>query len=200
MYDGTLYLASVSPRRQALLRQLGVAFEVLAPGVAEELRAPEAPGEYVARLARAKAQAGAALARAAGRPPRPVLGADTAVVLEGEILGKPSDRADGVAMLRRLSGRRHQVLTAVCLLNHDEVHAALAESRVTFAPLSEAEIERYWATGEPADKAGGYAVQGRAAAFIARIDGSYSGIVGLPLFELAQLLKRIGRGDASSGR
>lgn len=192
MYDSTtLYLASASPRRQALLRQLGVAFEALTPRVAEKPRAGEDARGYVARLARGKAQAVAALVRGTGLPPRPVLGADTEVVLDGEILGKPRDRGHGLAMLRRLSGRTHQVLTAICLLDQDEAHEALAESRVTFASLGPEEIEAYWATGEPADKAGGYAVQGRAAAFIARIEGSYSGIVGLPLFELAQLLKAL---------
>lgn len=191
MHDGTIYLASASPRRQALLRQLGVAFDVVTPQISEEPAPGEPPRAYVARLARAKAETGAALARAAGLPPRPVLGADTAVVLAGEILGKPRDRAHGLAMLRRLSGRTHEVLTGVCLLNQDETHEALVESRVAFAPLSRAQIERYWDTGEPADKAGGYAVQGRAAAFIERIEGSYSGVVGLPLFELAELLKKV---------
>jgi septum formation protein len=184
-----LYLASASPRRQALLRQLGIAFEVLAPDVAEEPEAGEAPDAYTARLAHAKARAGAALARRRGLAPRPVLGADTVVVLEGRILGKPRDRAHGLDMLRRLSGRAHEVLTAVCLLTQDARYEAVARSRVVFAPLSRAEIECYWATGEPADKAGAYAIQGRAAAFIERIEGSYTGIVGLPLFELAQLLK-----------
>lgn len=187
-----LYLASASPRRQELLRQLGVAFDVLPTTVAEEPQRGESPRAYVTRLARAKARAGVELMRVRRLPERPVLGADTEVVLDGEILGKPRDRAHGLAMLSRLSGRTHQVLTAVSVVQQDEMHEALAESRVTFAPLSAAEIEQYWATGEPADKAGGYAIQGRAAAFIARIEGSYTGIVGLPLFEVAQLLKRIG--------
>lgn len=187
-----LYLASASPRRQALLRQLGVGFRVIVSGVEEEPGVRESPGDYVLRLARAKARQGAAAVRARGLPERPVLGADTEVVLDGEILGKPRDRAHGVAMLRRLAGRSHEVLTAISVLHHDDLHEAVAFSRVTFAPLTDAEIERYWASGEPADKAGGYAAQGRAAAFIARVEGSYSGIVGLPLFELAQLLKRIG--------
>lgn len=188
-----LYLASASPRRRELLRQLGIDFDVLPTKVAEEPQRGESPRSYVTRLARAKARVGVELMRAQRLPERPVLGADTEVVLDGEILGKPRDRAHGLAMLARLSGRTHQVLTAVSVLQQDEVHEALSESRVTFAPLSAAEIEQYWATGEPADKAGGYAIQGRAAAFIARIEGSYTGIVGLPLFELAQLLKRIGR-------
>ena len=187
-----VYLASASPRRRELLRQLDLVFDVLTPDVVEEPSAHECAGDYVARLARAKARAGAALMRERRLPERPVLGADTEVVLDGEILGKPRDRAHGLAMLGRLSGRTHQVLTAVCVLQQDEVLEALTESLVTFAPLSPRDIARYWDTGEPAGKAGGYAVQGRAAAFIARIEGSYTGIVGLPLFEVVQLLKRIG--------
>ncbi len=186
-----IYLASASPRRNELLRQLGVAFTVISPNVAEEPKPGEPARDYVVRLARAKARQGALLVRERGLPPGAVLAADTEVVLDGEILGKPRDRAHGLAMLDRLSGRTHEVLTAVCLVHQDEMHEALSESRVTFAPLSRAQIERYWDTGEPAGKAGGYAIQGRAAAFIARIEGSYSGIVGLPLFEAAQLLKRV---------
>jgi septum formation protein len=185
-----IYLASASPRRQELLRQLGIEFEAMPTHVAEAARVGEAARDYVLRLAHAKATRGAALVRERGLPARPVLGADTEVVLEGEILGKPVDRRHGMSLLRRLSGRTHQVLTAISLLHQDEVHEAVSESRVTLAPLTESEIERYWSTGEPADKAGGYAIQGLAAAFIARIEGSYSGIVGLPLFELSQLLKR----------
>lgn len=188
---GLIYLASASPRRHELLRQLGVAFTVISPSVAEEPKPGESARDYVVRLARAKARQGARLLRERGAEPGPVLGADTEVVLDGAILGKPRDRAHGIAMLGRLSGRTHQVLTAISLLQQDEVHEALSESRVTLAPLSPAEIERYWSTGEPADKAGGYAVQGLAAAFITRIEGSYSGIVGLPLYELAQLLTQV---------
>lgn len=187
-----VYLASASPRRQELLRQIGVRFEVIAPGVIEQPCARESPRTYVARLARAKARRGAELMRQRGWLPAPVLGADTEVVLDEEILGKPTDRAHGLDLLRRLSGRTHEVLTAVAVVHHDEIHEALSQSRVTFAALSAGEIERYWASGEPIDKAGGYAVQGRAAAFVAHIEGSYSGIVGLPLYEVAQLLKRIG--------
>lgn len=188
-----IYLASASPRRQELLRQLGVPFEVIPANVAEAPRTGEAARDYVQRLARAKAARGAALVRGRGLPARPVLGADTEVVLAGEILGKPLDRPHGLALLRRLSGQTHQVLTAICLLHQDDVHEAISDSRVTFAGLSDAEIERYWATGEPADKAGGYAIQGLAAAFIERIEGSYSGIVGLPLYEFSQLLDRTRR-------
>ena len=187
-----IYLASASPRRQELLSQLGVRFEVIPPSVVEAPRAGEQAPDYVARLARAKARHGAVLVRERSLPARPVLAADTEVVLDGRILGKPVDRAHALDILRRLSGRTHQVLTAISLLHQDEMHETISDSRVTFAPLAESEIERYWATGEPADKAGGYAIQGAAAAFIARIEGSYSGVVGLPLFEVAQALKRAG--------
>ena len=182
-----IYLASASPRRRELLRQLGVRFEVLVPDLVEVPHATEPPLDYVTRLARAKAHRGAALMRERNMPVRP---ADTEVVLDGEILGKPVDRRHGLTMLRRLSGRTHQVLTAISLLQQDDAYEAVSESRVTLASLPETDIERYWVTGEPADKAGGYAIQGAAAAFIERIDGSYSGIVGLPLFELARLLDR----------
>lgn len=187
-----IYLASASPRRRELLQQLGIRFEVVPVVVPEEPRAGESPRAYVARLAAAKARQGAQAVRAHGWPPRAVLGADTEVILDDEILGKPADRRHGIAMLRRLSGRSHEVLTAVSLLDQDEAHDALSISRVTFAPLSDEQIERYWESGEPADKAGAYALQGRAAAFVARLEGSYSGVVGLPLFELAELLKRAG--------
>jgi len=187
-----IYLASASPRRAELLRKIGIPFEAVSTDVIETPRVGEDPSSYVERLARAKAQRGAELVRLAGRATRPVLGADTEVVLDGTILGKPKDRAHGLAMLRQLSGRAHQVLTAICLLDQDEVYQAVSDSRVTFAPLADADIDRYWASGEPVDKAGGYAIQGIAAAFIERIEGSYSGIVGLPLYELTQILKRAG--------
>jgi septum formation protein len=183
-----IYLASASPRRQELLRQLGIAFEAM-PSHLHEARAPgESPEQYVARVALDKARHVAGQLRERGLPAHPVLGADTEVVLEGEILGKPKDRDHGLAMLKRLAGRTHEVLTGIAVLHQGREHAALSRSRVTFAPLDEAEIRRYWDSGEPADKAGGYAVQGKAAAFIARIEGSYSGIMGLPLYELAQAL------------
>jgi nucleoside triphosphate pyrophosphatase len=187
-----IYLASASPRRRELLRQLGVRFEVVAPDIAEAPHGGESALDYVARLANAKSRRGGELVRDRGWPLQPVLGADTEVVLDGEILGKPTDRAHALDMLRRLSGRTHQVLTAISLLHQDEVFAAISDNRVTFAPLLPSDIERYWDTGEPAGKAGGYAIQGMGAAFIARIEGSYSGIVGLPLYELAQALRRIG--------
>jgi septum formation protein len=192
IYPAMIYLASASPRRQQLLHQLGVHFEVIVPNVAEEARLDESPREYVERLACAKARAGAAMMRARGLRTLPVLGADTEVVLAGEILGKPRNRAHGISMLHRLSGRTHEVLTAIAVLHQDALNRSIVESRVTLASLSNDEIERYWDSGEPLDKAGAYAVQGRAAAFIERIEGSYSGIVGLPLFELSRLLERVG--------
>lgn len=194
-----IYLASASPRRQELLRQLGISFEAIPANVTEAPGTGETAHDYVRRLARTKAARGAALMRERKLAERPVLGADTEVVLAGEILGKPVDRPHGLALLRRLSGQTHQVLTAICLLHQDEVYEAISESRVTFAALSDAEIERYWATGEPADKAGGYAIQGLAAAFIERVEGSYSGIVGLPLYEFSRLLKRVGQGPWVEG-
>jgi septum formation protein len=189
-----IYLASASPRRQELLRQLGVAFEVVPSNVEEQRNAGENPDEYVVRVARDKARTVLTRVAAAGRPPHPVLGADTEVVLDNDILGKPENAAHGRAMLRRLAGRSHDVLTGLVLLDDTREVTAVSCSRVTFAPLSDAEIERYWRTGEPADKAGGYGIQGVAAAFVTRIEGSYSGVVGLPLFELNELLKQVARG------
>lgn len=186
-----IYLASASPRRQELLRQIGVAFEVMPSNLLEVPLPGESAPDYVLRVARDKARCVAEQVRARGLPPYPVLGADTEVVLDGEVLGKPRDAAHGKAMLRRLSGRTHDVLSAVVLLDARHELSALSRSRVSFAPLSDAEIERYWASGEPADKAGAYALQGRAAAFITRIEGSCSGIVGLPLAEVARLLAEI---------
>lgn len=187
-----IYLASASPRRQVLLRQLGVCFDVVVPIVVEQRGVAEAAAEYARRLAAEKAHQAARQVARDGLIPQPILAADTCVVLGGEIFGKPQDRADAEAMLRRLSGREHTVLTAVTLLHGDKEYSALNVSQVTFRRLTEAEIRRYWDTGEPADKAGAYAIQGRAAAFISRIEGSYSGIVGLPLYEVAQLLAKIG--------
>ncbi|MBI3575672.1 MAG: septum formation inhibitor Maf [Gammaproteobacteria bacterium] len=187
-----IYLASASPRRQELLRQLGIAFEAMPSNLVEIPRAGERPEDYVLRVARAKAQHVTRQVRARGLTPCPVLGADTEVVLEGEILGKPRDAQQGQAMLRKLAGRTHEVLTGLVLLHQDAEYKTINRSHVTFGPLTDADIRRYWDSGEPADKAGGYAVQGQAAAFIQRIEGSYSGIMGLPLFELMQLLQQVG--------
>lgn len=184
------YLASASPRRQQLLQQLGVSVDVVVSEI-EETRLPsETPSQYVLRVALEKAGRVADLIRERGLPFRFVLGADTEVVLNDEIFGKPSDREHGMAMLQRLQGRTHDVLSAVALLTEHRQYSALSCSRVTFAPLTPTEIARYWDSGEPTGKAGGYAIQGRAAAFIARLEGSYSGVMGLPLYETAQLLRQ----------
>ena len=179
-------LASASPRRSELLRQVGIVHAVRPVDVDESVRAGEAPAAYVLRLAEAKA---AALWRSlAPDERRPVLAADTTVALEGEIFGKPGSLAEARAMLGRLSGRTHAVHTAIALLHAQGSASRLSSSTVTFRELTPGEIDWYWHTGEPADKAGGYAVQGRAAAFISHIAGSYSGIMGLPLFETWELL------------
>ena len=186
MNQPAIYLASASPRRRDLLTLLGVSYRSIAVGCDESVRPRERPLAYVRRLALAKAQAGAA---AVGAVDAPVLGADTAVVLGRQILGKPRDRADGLSMLAALSGREHRVLTAVAVRQGDRVEVVVSESRVKFAETTEAERVAYWDTGEPADKAGGYAVQGLGAVFITRIRGSQSGIMGLPLRETAVLLQ-----------
>jgi septum formation protein len=181
-----ILLASASPRRAELLRQIGIAHAVWPVDVDESVRPDEAPAAYVLRLAEAKA---AALWRQlTPGERRPVLAADTTVALEGEIFGKPGSLAEARTMLGRLSGRTHAVHTAIALVYANGSAARVSSSTVTFRELSPAEIDRYWHTGEPADKAGGYAVQGRAAAFISHIAGSYSGIMGLPLFETWELL------------
>ena len=200
-----IYLASQSPRRRQLLEQIGVAYDLLLPGAEEDAEALEAvcagesPADYVQRVTHAKADAAVQRWQERQLPPAPILCADTTVALDGCILGKPADAAEATAMLRQLSGRRHQVLTALVL--HDPVsgqrQSACSVSDVWFDTLDDARIAAYAATGEPFGKAGGYGIQGRAATLVARIEGSFSGIVGLPLFELAQLLraKDVGRLD-----
>lgn len=187
-----VYLASQSPRRRELLDQIGVAHRVLAVDIDETRRAGETAADYVQRLAREKAAAGRAAAQAQGLAPLPVLGADTAVVLDGHILGKPADAAAARATLQCLAGRAHDVLTGVALQTAAGVEVALSRTTVWFRALDAAEIDAYWASGEPRDKAGAYGIQGRAAVFVERIEGSYSGVVGLPLFETAALLRRAG--------
>lgn len=184
-----LYLASQSPRRRQLLAQIGVRFEVLAPAIDEVRRAGEPVDEFVSRMAREKAQA--IVARTATAP-RPVLAADTVVVLDGAMLGKPRDRADGLAMLRRLSGRTHEVISALAVIAGRRTVERRQISRVRFAELSEAAIAAYWRTGEPRDKAGAYAIQGYGAAFVAHLDGSHSGVMGLPLYETVAALMEAG--------
>lgn len=186
----SVYLASASPRRRELLRQIGVSYRLLRIEVDETPLPAERPQDYVVRLALLKARTGCAtLGR---RQPAPVLGADTAVVVEGSILGKPRDREEGLAMLALLSGREHEVLSAVALATPARSAVKVQVSRVWFRELDPAERAAYWDSGEPCDKAGGYAIQGRAAAFIAEMHGSYSGVMGLPLFETAELLWAFG--------
>jgi septum formation protein len=186
-----IYLASASPRRSQLLDQIGVAHQIRPVDIDESRVGDESPAEYVSRLAAAKAQALWDQLPITER--LPVLGSDTTVALGQEIFGKPQDREEGIAMLMRLAGRTHQVFTAVALCSADVLQPCdlrLSVSQVTFGTLTEQECAAYWASGEPQGKAGGYAVQGLAAVFITHIAGSYSGIMGLPLAETAQLLKK----------
>ena len=184
-----IYLASASPRRRELLQQIGVSFRLVGTELDERPRLNEAPAAYVSRLAAAKADAGW-LGRSAAIAP--VLAADTAVVLDGAILGKPRDRADAEHMLLKLSGRTHEVMTAVAVRSTAGNEVKVSHSLVTFRNLDAGEVRAYWDTGEPRDKAGAYAIQGFAATFIQDLKGSYSGVMGLPLFETAELLKATG--------
>jgi septum formation protein len=198
--DRSIYLASRSPRRRELLAQIGVRFHLLLfrdkPETDAELdEAPlagEAPEAYVERVARAKALAGWKRLEQRNLPRAAVLAADTTVALDGRILGKPADRREAAAMLAELSGRRHQVLTAVAVKHEAQFESVLSVSDVEFKPLSADEIRQYCATGECDDKAGAYAIQGRAAQFIVELRGSFSGVMGLPLYETVQLLERMG--------
>ncbi|PCJ42578.1 MAG: hypothetical protein COA71_03440 [SAR86 cluster bacterium] len=185
-----LILASASPRRRALLKDLGFTCTVLPQDIDESPLPAEKPALLVKRLALAKAKAAFVTLDASDH--RLVLGSDTIVVCDDEILGKPKHKADGLAMLKFLSGRTHQVLTAVTLLSHTKQVETMSVTNVSFATLSEAEIEAYWESGEPLDKAGAYAVQGLGAMFVSDIQGSYSGVVGLPIFETVNLLKSCG--------
>jgi septum formation protein len=195
-----IYLASNSPRRRELLRQIGVNFEVLLfrggtrlDGDVDETPHPgEDPDTYVMRVALAKAEGGIERVHRRGLPLRPVLAADTTLAVDGDIIGKPENAEHAAQILRRLSGREHRVLTAVAVADGERVEPALNESTVRFAPLDDDTIRRYVASGEPMDKAGAYGIQGRAAMFVETILGSYSGIMGLPLYETAQLLARFG--------
>ena len=192
-----LYLASRSPRRAELLQQLGLRFEVVRAEVAE-VRAPgQSPADYARATALAKAQAGAAQLDAMW-PRLPVLGADTDVAIDGDILGKPRDAEDAVRMLLRLAERSHEVFSAVAVVSAVGAGVELSVSRVQFGAITRAQALDYWHSGEPADKAGAYAIQGYAARWIRAIEGSYSGVVGLPLHETARLLERHGVTVAAS--
>ncbi len=196
-----IWLASKSPRRQELLAQLGVAFDVLQPPeqdaenqdmVNESIHVGESAYDYVNRLAQEKAAYAWQYLVRAGQPQRPILSADTTVVIDGRILGKPANRDEARIMMETLSGHTHQVLTGVAVKWQDKMVSAVQVSDVTFAPLDSKRIEAYITTDEPYDKAGGYGIQGLAGKFISRINGSYSSIMGLPLYETAELLREIG--------
>lgn len=189
--DFSLYLASSSPRRRELLTQIGVSYRLIAADVDETVLAGEDPHDHVSRLALAKARAGQRRMVADGLQQKPVLGADTVVVVDGDIMGKPEGREQGLAMLAKLSGRSHQVMSGVALVGESE-QLRVNTSTVWFRSTHQHERETYWDSGEPADKAGAYAVQGHAAVFISRIEGSFSGIMGLPLYETYELLAAAG--------
>jgi len=198
--DRHIYLASRSPRRRELLSQIGVRFQVLMfrdkPETDAELNEAvlegEAPQVYVERVARAKAQAGWQRLEQRNLPRAAVLAADTTVAVDGRILGKPADRREAAAMLAALSGRRHEVLSAIALRYESQFECAVSVSEVEFKVLSPEDVRQYVATGECDDKAGAYAIQGRAAQFVANLRGSFSGVMGLPLYETAQMLERMG--------
>lgn len=187
-----LYLASQSPRRRELLRQIGVDHEVLSVAVTEQPLAQESAQDYVQRLAREKACAGVSRLSMESLKSAPVLGADTIVVCAGEILEKPRDQIHAATMLRALAGQTHQVMTAVAIADETRHEVLLSTTEVSFRPLSETEIAAYWRTGEPQDKAGGYAIQGLGAVFVRELRGSYTGVVGLPLEATMDLLQSFG--------
>ena len=183
-----IILASASPRRRELLDQLGISYEAQPVDADETPKPGEAPEAFVERLALEKACAG--FLKCDRR--LPALGSDTIVIAGERILGKPRDRDDAIDMLKLLSGETHQVFTAVAMANAEKTRCLMSRSKVSFRTLKDSEIEAYWNSGEPADKAGAYAIQGKAAQFIKRLDGSYSGVMGLPLYETAELLKEFG--------
>jgi septum formation protein len=182
------HLASASPRRQELLRQLGLHFDVCPADILEQPLPAETPADYARRMALEKARA----AEAKLNDGLPVMGADTDVVLDGRILGKPSDREDALAILAALSDREHEVYSAVAIVQGARAEVLLSVTQVKFGPITPAAASSYWDTGEPADKAGAYGIQGLGAQFVKGISGSYSGVVGLPLYETTELLLRFG--------
>ena len=186
----SLYLASGSPRRRELLTQIGVPFTVVSAAIDETPLTNESPVSYVERLARGKAAAGFAVLETPSNAC--VLGADTAVIVDGRILGKPVDQADALAMLMALAGNEHEVLTAVALTEGQRCETLCVSSRVRFREIGVEEATAYWHSGEPRDKAGGYAIQGLGSVFVAGLNGSYCAVVGLPVCETAQLLSRFG--------
>ena len=190
--SASICLASASPRRGELLRQIGVSYVVRPADLDEAERAGESPAEYVERLARAKAEWVWQARQQARLEPLPVLGSDTTVTVDGLVLGKPQDEAALLNTFARLSGREHEVLSAVALVTASGIHTRLSRTRVRFRIVTSDEARSYWATGEPCDKAGGYAIQGYGAVFIESIAGSYSGVMGLPLAETAELLVAAG--------
>jgi len=190
--ESFVYLASQSPRRRELLQQIGVRHKVIRADIVESPLAQETPLAYVQRLAREKAQAGLAAVIHQGLSLQPVLGADTIVVSDNMILEKPRDALHAATMLRQLAGKTHQVLTAVSLATQQQVLSRLSITEVSFRPLSDAEIAAYWHSGEPQDKAGGYAIQGLGAVFVQQIRGSFSGVVGLPIEQLVELFSESG--------
>ncbi|MBJ6610201.1 MAG: septum formation inhibitor Maf [Candidatus Thiothrix moscowensis] len=187
-----LVLASASPRRRELLEQIGIHFLVQTADVDETPLAGESAVALVERLAANKAETVRNRRKVAGETDLPVLGSDTLGILDGELLVKPGGYADAQQMLRKMSGRQHEILTAVALATHEGIRVAVSRSVVRFRSVSDEEILAYWRTGEPHDKAGAYAIQGRGAIFVEKLEGSYSGVMGLPLFETAQLLTAAG--------
>ncbi|MEZ7279081.1 nucleoside triphosphate pyrophosphatase [Pseudoalteromonas sp. 68 DY56-GL68] len=185
-----IYLASASPRRKELLSQLGIEFSQFSVDADESQFPNESPRDYVERLARLKAQSGVAM----GYTDRPVLGSDTVVVIDDTALGKPIDKADFIATMKRLSGRTHQVMTAVAIADSQQVKSCLVVTDVTFKQLNDDEIDAYWHSQEPQDKAGGYGIQGLGGRFVSHISGSYFAVVGLPLYETELLLNEFLRG------
>ena len=188
----SLYLASSSPRRAELLTQIGVCFEVLQCSIDETASALETPAQYVNRMAMQKAREGFRVMEQLSKSPLPILAADTIVVVNEKTLGKPESKEQAADMLRQLSGTTHNVMTAVTVMSDRGVDTVISDTRVEFKEVSEAEASAYWQSGEPFDKAGGYGIQGLGAIFVARIEGSYSGVVGLPLAETAGLLQSVG--------
>jgi len=185
-----IYLASRSPRRQELLQQIHIGYRLLDIDIPEVPNKTEPADIFVQRMALAKARAG--LNQLQNNDPLPVLGADTIVVVDGEIMGKPIDKKHAIGMLQRLSNREHDVFSSVALINHEQKIVKLNKNKVTFRALSDEDIETYWTSGECQDKAGAYGIQGKAAAFIKNLSGSYSGVMGLPLFETSEVLQLFG--------